>query len=256
MRAMISNAMAMLRSGRLLVCHLVGNAALLVAATLWLLIGEQSVAHLVFAAAAGLAILFLLLWLHTGTVEYAADPQAENFRAAFRPNVFRMLWMLLGVSILFWLTWHVLGWKEQEWQIGGYLYAKAPSSLHPVKGASVYYTWVDRAISVVFWYMLPGLFLPLIASRVLGARVRAGLKTLVRWRYWLAFAVTTLIGVWGTELIVGWTPGKSLRAQTVSLAIRMLFAYVVATAAWLATVGLLGYFVRTNSEQIGGKTVL
>jgi hypothetical protein len=253
MRDLIRNAMAMLRSGRLVALHLVGNAVLLIAAVLWLLIGEAHVTQLVFAVAAGLAILFLLLWLHSGTFAYSANPQPENFRAAFKPSFLRMLWLLLGSAILFWLMWHVSGWKDQEWQIGGYLYAKAPAALHPTRGVAVYYTWVDRAINFIFWYLTPGLLLPLIASRLLGAPILSWLKTLIQWRYWLSLAITTIVGVWCSELLLFWMPGKKLGAQTASLGLRVAAAYVLATAAWLATVGLLSYFVRRGSEKVGGK---
>ncbi len=248
---MIRNAIAMLRSGRVVALHLVGNGVLLAAASLWLLLPEAHMWQLAITVVAALGLLFLALWLHTSTFEYAADPEPENFRAAFRPSFLRMLWLTFGLAILFGLMWNVQRLENYQYEIGGYLYAKAPSLLRPRNGATAYYQRIGTLISILFWFALPTLLLPVIAARVIGARVRAGLKTLLRWRYWLAMIVTVLIGVWLASTILNWTPGKSLAAQQTSLFFRMALAYLLATAAWLATAGLLGYFVRTNSDAGG-----
>jgi len=248
---MIRNAMAMLRSGRLLGLHLIGNALILVAASLWLLLPEAHTWQLIIAVVCALAILFLALWLHTSTLEYAADPAPENFRTAFRPSLLRMLWLFLGIAILFVLMWYVDRLTDHQYQIAGYFYSKMPPSLRPKDGASVYYQRLGILISIVFWFLLPSLLLPVIAARVIGARVRAGLNTLVRWRYWLAMIVTVCVGVWLTSFLLGWKPGKSLSAQEGSLIFRMALGYVLATVAWLTTAGLLGYFVRSNNNVAG-----
>ena len=249
---MIRNAIAMLRSARLFGLHLVGNALLIVAASLWLLLPEAHVWQLIITIVTALAIAFLALWLHTSTLEYAADPAPENFRTAFRPSVLRMFWMFLGCAILLCLMWYVQRLGDHQYELGGYLYAKAPSALRPKNGASAYYNRVGTAFSILFWFVLPSLLLPLIAARVIGARIRAGFKTLLRWRYWLAMVVMLLIGVWLTSALLDWRPGKSLGAQTASLIVRMVVAYLLATAAWLTTAGLLGYFIRANSN-VGGE---
>ncbi|ABF39932.1 hypothetical protein Acid345_0929 [Candidatus Koribacter versatilis Ellin345] len=250
---MIRNAIAILRSGRVLGLHLVGNALLLVAASLWLLLPEAHVWQLIITGVCALAILFLALWLHTSTLEYAANPGPENFRIAFRPSFLRMLWLFLGVAVLFLLMWYVDRLTDRQYQIADYLYAKMPPSLRPKDGASVYYARLGVIISIVFWFLLPSLMLPLIAARVIGARVRAGLKTLIRWRYWLAMIVTVCVGVWLTTVLLNWKPGKSLSAQEGSLIFRMALGYLLATTSWLTTAGLLGYFVRTNSDIVGNS---
>jgi len=249
---MIRNAMAMLRSGRLLGLHLIGNALLLVAASLWLLLPEAHVWQLMLSVVCAFVILFFALWLHTSTLEYAADLAPVNFRAAFRPSLVRMLWLFLGFAILFALIWYVDRLSAvSRLQFAGYLYAKAPSALRPEDGSYVYYERLGALVSVIFWFLLPALFLPVIASRVIGARVRAGFKTLLRWRYWVAMIVTVGIGVWLTSLLLGWKPGRSLSAQEASWMARATVGYLLATAAWLATAGLLGYFVRINGDVAG-----
>ena len=255
MRDMLRSAFSMLRSGRLVVLHLIGNASLLVAAALWLLVGETHVSQLIFAAVAALAIVFLALWLHTGTIEFAVNPVAENFRPSFRLSFLRMFWLLLGMAILFWLMFHAARWQEDSSALSGYLYAKAPKFLRPVKGEGVYDEWLDRGFSALFWFVLPGVFLPLIAARVLGSRLRAALKTLIRWQYWTALAVLVVVGVWIPQLLAGWVPFKKLGPETASLITRLSVAYMIAVFAWLLVVGLLGYFVRVHSQDFAGEPV-
>ena len=68
------------------------------------------------------------------------------------------------------------------------------------------------------------------------------------WQYWLGMAGTMLLGVWLTKLIVGWMPGTTLTQQTAGMVIRFTFTYLVATAAWLLTAGVAGYFVKLDGQ--------
>ena len=83
MRALMRHSLATLRNPRLIGLHLVLNAILLVAASLWLLIPEAHVWQLILAGVSGLLILLVFLWLHSGTLAYAAEPAPEKFWHAF-----------------------------------------------------------------------------------------------------------------------------------------------------------------------------
>ncbi len=243
MREIFRHSLAMLRNKRLLALHLVLSAVLLTGASLWLLIPEERGWQLLASAVSAIVLITIFLWLHSGTLAYGAGPQPENFRAAMRPSARKLLWLLAGVVILFWCMRVVDGWTESQAQAAVYLYSKAPTWIRPTNGESTYFRVVGWAIAIVFWYLLPCLMLPWMAAKVAGGKFVAGLRTLLRWRYWLAMAMTVLVGVGVTELLLGWVPGHSLRAQSVSLGIRLALAYLLATLAWLAIAGILGYFV-------------
>ncbi len=256
MRDLFHHSVAMLRNPKLVALHLVVNAALLTAAIFWLLIPEAHVWQLLFAALSALLILFVFLWLHSSTLAYAADPAPAKFRAAFSIKIGRRLWFLIGFGSRFWCVRTVDGWSDSVEQISGYIYSGAPDWLRPTAGDSGYTAALGYLFSIVQWYVLPCVFLPVIAARVAGGSSLRGLRTLGRWQYWLGMAVTSLLGVWVTSLIVGWTPGRTLSQQTVSLVIRLVLAYAIATAAWLAAAGLVGYFVgpecATKSVPLDG----
>lgn len=248
MREPLRHSIILLRNPRLVLLHLVINAAVLVAASFWMLIPDAHVWELLLAGLSALAILFFFLWLHSGTLAYAADPVPEKFRDAFSPRASRILWLLVGLAVLFALMYVVSGWTDSSVQVSGYAYSKAPTWLRPVSGSSGYATILQYILAILFWYVLPAVLLPIIACPIAGTSFLRGFRTLGRWQYWLTMAVLALVGIGLTSLILGWTPGKTLNEQTVSLIIRLALVYVIATAAWLATAGLLGYFVAASAS--------
>jgi hypothetical protein len=243
MRALIDHSLATVRNPRLIALHLVLNAVLLISASFWLLIPEAHIWQLLFAGASALLILFASVWLHSGTLVYAAEPAPEKLRDAFSIKIGRLLWFLMGAFVLFWCMRAVGGWEDSTWQTAGYLYSKAPAWLRPTAGSSNYDSVLGYVLSILFWYLLPCIFLPLIAARVVGTSSVRGIRTWSRWQYWLGMAITVLAGVWLTRLLLNWTPGHTLGQETASLVLRLVVAYAIATAAWLVTTGLLGYFV-------------
>jgi hypothetical protein len=249
MRALLRHSLAPLRNPRLIVLHLVLNAVLLIAASFWLLIPETHIWQLLFAAVSASLILVLFVWLHAGTLAYAAEPVPERFRGAFSIKMGRLLWLLIGAFVLFNCMRVVSGWEGSRWQTAGYLYSKAPSWLRPTAGSSSYETTLSYLLSLLFWYLLPCIFLPLIAVRVVGGGSIRAIRTWGRWQYWFGMVITIAAGVWLTRLLLNWTPGHTLGQETVSLALRLVVAYAIATAAWLVTTGLMGYFLGPPDEN-------
>jgi len=257
MRDLLRHVVAMLRNIQLVGLHLVLNAALLVAASFWLLIPDEHIWQLILAALSALLILLVFLWLHSGTLAYAASPASPDMRSAFSPRLGRMLWLLLGCFVLFWCMRTVDVSNDSQWQLAGYLYSKAPSWLRPTGGASGYFIALGYILSILYWYVLPSLFLPLITARIVGCSSLRGLRVLLRWKYWLGTAITALVGIWLPSLILGWSPGKTLGQQTTGLVVRLVVAYGIAIAAWLVTAALLGYFVGPGNDdarvKVAGK---
>jgi len=241
---------------KLVALHLVVNAVILMSASFWLLIPEAHIWQLLFAALSALFIVVVFLWLHSGTLLYGVNPVKENFRTSFEIKVARMFWLLLGVFLLFWGMNVISGWMDPQWQIAGYLYSKAPTWLRPTAGSDGYATALNYGLAVLYWYVLPAVLLPIIEARIVGAGFLRGLRVLRHWQYWLGIAVTTLLGVWVTKLMIGWMPGKTLKQQTVSMVTRMALAYLIATAAWLLTSGVLGYFLAAENTADSWAPVL
>jgi hypothetical protein len=104
-------------------------------------------------------------------------------------------------------------------------------------------TALEYFLLILYWYVIPCVVLPITAARICGASFLRGLKILRHWEYWLSMAAIALVGVLGTKLLIGWMPGTTLTQQTIGMASRLVLAYLIATAAWLLTAGVLGYFL-------------
>ena len=87
MHALIRSAVAALSDWRLLALHLAGNALLLAAATLWLLIPEAHAWQLLVTALGGLAVGFTFVWLHCGTLAHGLTPVRETLGSDFRASI-------------------------------------------------------------------------------------------------------------------------------------------------------------------------
>jgi hypothetical protein len=256
MRELVRGALLPVRHRKLVALHLVGNAALITSAALWLLIPDERTAQLMATAIAGLVIVFLFCWLHAGTLAFSAQREG-----AFSRGLRHLPAFILFAIILYVVMRVVAGISDLSWQISGFVYSKLPGWLRPVSGSERVNTWLEAAIGIVVWYVMPATLLPLVAGaaehgfsmRVFGAAIGAW----VRLRYWILFGVICALGVVVPKLIMGWTPGTGLRGETISLVIRLSLAYVLAVAAWLMACGLLGHLSRTSAatrvEDIGGK---
>jgi hypothetical protein len=246
MRALCLHALAPLRNIKLIGLHLFLNAVLIAGGAYWLLIPDAHIWQLVFSTIAAMVMVSTFLWLHSATLVYGAQP-AEKLRDAFRFNLTRLIWMLLGLLVILWIMSRISGWMTMQWQIGGYLYSKAPEWLRPVHGSAAYVHTVRNFFAVLNWYLLPGLILPLVTARITDKT--SALRTISSWRYWTAIALGVVVGVWVSNLLLSWTPGVTLRQQSIGLILRLGVVYLLGTAAWLWTTGVLGYFASSESSR-------
>ena len=259
MRALIRSAVALLSDWRLVTLHLAANALLLSAATLWLLIPEAHVRHLLLTALSAFAILFAFAWLHCGTLSHGLTPAHETLGRDFRASIRHIPVFLVFMAVLIVLMTWVSNLSDQSWQISGYFFTRLPHFLQSTIGESRFHQWVQFKFAVLTWFLLPALFLPFLSAASSSGLSRRGLwsalRTYARWKYWLAIAVAALIGVWLPYLLANWTPSHGLTKETVSMVMRLLTAYILAVLAWLmasAAVGsLLSQFILLNKLEDG-----
>jgi hypothetical protein len=260
MRALIRWAVAPLSDWRLLALHLAGNALLLSAATLWLLIPEVHAWQLLFTALIGIAILSAFAWLHCGTLAHGLTPVPENLRRDFRDSIRHIPAFAILVAMLFPSMNWASNFSNLSWQISGYYFTRLPHFLQSSVGESRFHEWVQFKFAVLTWFLLPALFLPFLsASSSSGFSrrgFRAALRTYARGKYWLAIAIAALIGVWLPYLLASWAPLHGLREETISMVLRLLTGYVLAVLVWLMSSAAVGSFVRAvlSVEDPGGKT--
>jgi hypothetical protein len=241
----------MTRSTRILAAvHLVANALLLWLGYYWLGIGESRTTSLLWSAVVALVLVSLSCWLHGATFAYfAGQPvgQVTDLPTAFRSALRNLLAILTALLLVLLLYFLLSRWSDHSTQpafnISSWLTLKFRK---PVRPNSVFRFF--RAVTwLVRWVVLPVILLPWVAA--VSSQGWSGLRHRIAKtrRYWLQAPVLLLLALWVPFVLLDWVPytGK-FAIEMASFAIRLLVAYLLFVAAWLALA-----FVTA-----GGKPVL
>jgi hypothetical protein len=263
MREVIQSAVAPLSDWRIVTLQLAGNALLLAAATLWLLIPEVHVWQLLFAVVTGLAILFAFAWLHCGTFAHGFTPTRESLYRDFRASLRHVpAFALFAATLILLMNWVGNYAEDHGYQISGYFFTRLPHFLQRI-GEVRFYEWVMIKFAVSIWFLLPALFLPFLSAAAYSGFSRRGLaaalRTYARWRYWLMIAIAALIGVWLPYLLANWSPAAhGLRKETLSMALRLVTAYALAALSWVMASAVTAGFLhaRLSGENRGGNAAV
>src|SRR5579884_3440496 len=152
---------------RLWALHVVANALLLLGVYAWLSIGDADAAQLTGTVIYGVAIAFLAVWLHAGTLRYFATEPRGFLRSAFA----RVLPALLPFAVVAVVALALYALLTRAGGQIGDTAATIASWLtlrlrHPVKPAAVarVLLWILR---IVEWFGAPLLLLPLASAAAL-----------------------------------------------------------------------------------------
>ncbi len=258
MRDLIKSSLAAVCDRKLLILHVVLNAALGAAGAFWLLVPDEHGWQILATVLSALAVLLLAVWLHAGTLAYCAHGRVRQ-RSGVPRALLQGLAFLIVVAVLFWLADRVATWAGYSQQISGYLYSKMPSFRRTLTYNRLN-EWFDCGFLVLQLYVVPALLLPLAAAGAaygFSRKLVRGLCALGCWKYWLWLAVLVLLGVEVPRLLIDWKPTGTLHFETTSMVLRLLGAYLLMVLCWLAACGMLGKLVAERVESTGnagGKT--
>ena len=251
--ALIRDSLRITPRPRLLwVAEFVLNPLLFAGFWLWLLLPEASVFQLllglfliglvgvVFLALVG-ATLSCYGELHAGG--------APTLRSSFGKGLRHFPWLAIWGLVLV-AGYLVVDWAEgYQYQLPTYLRSLLPAALR-ARLTEERLLWLFLfLLGVVFWVILPALWLPPAAQ--LAARgfrgfgregFRAWVRSLKSLQYWLTLALAALIGVYAPIKLMDWTPkqGTSLNLQMTSMVVRLVVAYVLALFAWMWAASAVG----------------
>jgi hypothetical protein len=244
----------MTRSTRILsAVHLGANALLLWLGYYWLGIGESRTASLLWSAVVALVLVSLTCCLHGATFAYfVRQPERPaagvlDLPSSFRTALRNMLAILTALSLILVLYFLLSWWSDYSilpsYGFSSWLTLKFRKPVRPnsVLRAFMVVTWLLR------WVVLPVILLPWVAA--VSSQGWRGLRHRIAKRrlYWLQAPVLLLCALWVPFLLLNWVPyvGR-FSLEMVSFAIRLLVAYLLFVAAWLALAFLTS----------GGKPVL
>ena len=240
-----------LRDWRLWLLQAVVSPVLFALFVGWLLIPEGRVWHL-GASLLGIVILAAgALLAHAGTLAYFAEgeePAPSVLRAAYRRALRNLAAFALCAAIMY-LLWRTTD-RLDAYQSALPAYVRSmPAvmrrhlSLADVRNAHA------ALIFLVRWIIWPGLLLPFAAAVALCGFRGFGQGRITTWRvigsgwYWLTIAIAAVAGVLLSSCLFEWRPfarGASVNAESASMAIRLLAAYLIALTSWLVTCSMVG----------------
>ncbi|MGA2136252.1 MAG: hypothetical protein ABSH50_28510 [Bryobacteraceae bacterium] len=212
----------------LVATHLAGNALLLWLGYYWLGVGESRAATLLWGALVALIALSLACWLHGGTFAFfAADKPAllPAFRTAGR-RLGPLVAAVIGVLVIYLLLAQCVEYSAKPaFSIASWL---TLTFRKPVKPAAIQ-SVLDVLFWLVRWMVVPVFALPVLARIVNGSRRPRKLL------YWIEVPVLLVCGLRLPLWLTGWSPQLgSFGLQLLSLVLRLLIAYLLFVAAWLA----------------------
>jgi hypothetical protein len=137
--------------------------------------------------------------------------------------------VLLFAGIALWLAWCsvVAHLQANEGLWAGYLNSRFPHNLRNFFSYAHIVLWLDWLCTALIW-LAAGKLVALFA--ILTASAHPLRTILYAWRRltcWLAFLFVPLIAVFLSRAIMNWTPGKGLRIELLSLALRFSFTVLV-----------------------------
>jgi hypothetical protein len=108
----------------------------------------------------------------------------------------------------------------------------------------------EGLVFLLQWVVVPGVLLPLAlvaADQGFRGFGHAGWKIwktrIASLHYWLILAVAALLGVYGTNTLLGWRPSSespTFAGETANLVLRMFLAYGLGLLSWMVACSLIG----------------
>jgi hypothetical protein len=231
---------------------IIGNAVLIILSLLWLQIPDGRVWQVGLSFILAIFIVLAFLWLQTYTLRGCAEERSARISVG-------MLVFAILLVVAYLLLRPVSMLEDNAAAISYFWNSKLPASFRYSLPQPRIYHLLTVAVAVLHYWILPGLLLPFAAAaaayRSPARGLRAAVRTLLRWRYWLLLGVDFAIAYEVTRNITAWHPGHTPRAQIISLIARTIVAYLVCVGAWLVAIRVacvrLGRCCRGIAPTVG-----
>lgn len=248
-----------MRSRRVLLFQFFGNVVIFLAFLVWLRIPEAHVSDLILSLIVFLLIAAATLLLHGGTLNYFigahTDPPASLTGAFFKTLMHLFAFALW--ALLFYLLWAGIHWLDNyQYSFPSYVRSELPAWLRRHTSDNQFSGFYGLFVWLLGGLIVPGLALPfglLAAER--GFRglfdARAWRKIVFKASYWTVLLFVNFCWYCVNELMELRLSGKNptLAGESVSLVLRLGFAYLVGLLGWLLLCSVLGKTRATTSGE-------
>jgi hypothetical protein len=212
----------------------------------------------------GLSLLLPLLLLAAFLYVQAGTMRKLLSQEQARTPLFIGALTLLVWILLVWIAWAVLDWYDDQIPIwAGYLNSRA--SAHARATVFTYdhiQAWLTLLEWVLRWIVIPAKVIALaMASAQWGWRLpwHRVIRMLLKWRWWLAVVIASLLGVALPNHFFAGVPHGTVAHQVWAVLLKLAGAYFLAIAFWVLLLGWAAViFARTApaAEQPGGSSVV
>ena len=222
-----------------------GGGALVLAAlsAAWLQIPDSHVWQFVFSMVSAVVLVCAFLWL-------AARTLAQLRGVALRWP--RMFWLLLFVAAGLVLV-HAVGvGRDHEDIYAGYWVSKMSSGrrfLLTYERLCRWQGWFYDLVEWVAFALLVPLAMEVVASGLGREALRVAARVYRRWLFWVVTIGCGLAVFRLTEALAGWTPGRGLAVEFVSMGLRLGVGYVVDVVLVGFCLALTGVYLGSGVEE-------
>lgn len=212
----------------LVASHLLGNALLLWLGYYWLGLGEARASALLWSLVVALLILAAACGLDGATLAFFSVA-TRRLGWAFRITLPRLAFLVLvavGALVIYGL---LARWADYSsgpaFRVASFLTMTVRKPVKPVAVQTVF----NVVLWLVRWMIVPALALPVFNAIVSRHWRRPA------WLFWLETPVLLLCALWLPFTLLGWKPHMpSFAMEMFSFVARLLLAYLLFVAAWLA----------------------
>ncbi len=235
-------------TGRLFFGQWVGNVVLLLLAAGWLQIPDSHTWQFAVSMLSAVFLVVAFLWLYTSTFRH------------LRPCAVRPPWwlscLLLAIFVALW--WLLLQWinagRAHEALYAGYWNSQSPPWLRAHFGYSQLVAWQEHIYDC--GELIGAGLLLVVAVETCACGLGKGwlgraARVYVHWLYWLCLLVFGLGGAALTWALAGWTPAAGLVGQTLSIVLRLGFAYTLDIFLWCFVLALIAYYLTPPAADAG-----
>ena len=223
---------------KVVVLQWAGNLVLMLLAALWLQIPDSHVWQFALSIIIGVSIGLAMLWLYAKTVSELRTPTTSAFMRMLLLVAFTAIWLL--VLYLIGLL------REKEGLLAGFWNSKLSPDMRYFFNYPRLVIWQERFYDLVQW-IFGGLVLPVaLETSAFGLRwtsLKRSRRVYRHWMYWMVVVVAGFAGMALTRILAGWTPGRGVAVETVSLLGRLGIAYSADIFLWCFVLALTANYL-------------
>lgn len=225
----------------IVVSQWLGNLAAILLAFAWLQIPDSHTSQFLGSVASVALLVIGFLWLHAWTFHRLAG-HAE------RAPLWRRLFLLAVIVVVSYLVLHSVSLlKERDGLIAGYWNSRLSAGMRAFFTYQRLLVIFDLFCDLLVWVLAAALLPLAFEAGGLAFAHRAGTRlarTYFRPLYWVAAILAGFSAEHLCLALVQWKPGTSVRAQTLSVLLRIGAAYSICILLWCLVLVIAGGLMR------------